>query len=340
MNPMKLTVTQVLQHYGMCDASAAIALDPQHFVVANDEDNILRIYSLMASGGPVAWGTHGRAGLDVNGYFDNNPKHREVDIEAAAQIGSISYWITSHGRTKDGKPRPERHQFFAQTISQTGERQSLRQVGGSYTQLVADMRQDQRLQGYCFDQAEKLPPKQPGGLNIEGLTATPSQELYLGFRNPIPQGKALLLPLKNPQDLVQNNHARAQFGEPIELDLNGLGIRSIDYWASQKCYLIIAGIYHGGDEFALYRWSGLEDKPQPMEITGLPPDFRPEGVFFHPHQDHQFHLLSDDGSIVRGAGVPCKDIPDSHHPHKYFRSLVVELAREPEQPPGPLAPDP
>jgi len=33
-----------------CDASAAVALDADCFVVANDEDNILRIYSLSHPG--------------------------------------------------------------------------------------------------------------------------------------------------------------------------------------------------------------------------------------------------------------------------------------------------
>ena len=39
---------------GACDASAAVALDANTFVVADDEDNILRIYSLEKPGMPVA----------------------------------------------------------------------------------------------------------------------------------------------------------------------------------------------------------------------------------------------------------------------------------------------
>jgi hypothetical protein len=34
----------------------------------------------------------------------------------------------------------------------------------------------------------------PGGLNIEGLAATPDGQLLIGFRNPLSEGKALLLP--------------------------------------------------------------------------------------------------------------------------------------------------
>ena len=34
----------ILEYSGMCDASAAIALDKDIFLVASDEDNVLRVY--------------------------------------------------------------------------------------------------------------------------------------------------------------------------------------------------------------------------------------------------------------------------------------------------------
>ena len=39
---------------GACDASAAVALDHDLFVVANDEDNTLRVYSRLRPGPPVS----------------------------------------------------------------------------------------------------------------------------------------------------------------------------------------------------------------------------------------------------------------------------------------------
>ena len=41
------------------------------------------------------------------------------------------------------------------------------------------------------------------------------------------------------------------------------------------------------------------------------------------NRDNQFQLLSDDGSIERKEGTPCKDIKDKDHPQKYFRSLWI-----------------
>lgn len=317
MQKISFTVEKELQHYEICDSSGAIALGEHHFVVANDEDNLLRIYQADQSGGPVE--------VDINGYFDNNPTGDETDLEAVAQLDGITYWITSHGRSKKGKFKPERHQFFANRLSNLGGI-TFEQIGRSYTQLVlGDMLSDNRLKRYRLEEAEKLPPKELGGLNIEGLTSTPNQELLIGFRNPIIQGKALLLPLKNPRQLVEQTGARADFGDPIELDLDGLGIRSIEYWEPEQRYLIVAGAYDGSDQFALYQWSGLAQPPQRLDGIGLPADFRPEGVLFYPGRERQFQLLSDDGSLERSGGVPCKEVADKNSPQKYFRSLWVRI---------------
>ena len=322
MGTSKFSVETELQHKGICDASGAIALDEEHFVVANDEDNILRVYRSDTSGSPVSE----IVGTDINKYFTNNPKQKETDIEGATQIGEIIYWITSHGTNKEGRSKPERRQFFANKILLNNGSKSFQQVGHSYTQLVEDMLKDERLNHYQLEAAAKIPPKQKGGLNIEGIVATPNQEILIGFRNPVPQDKAILLTLKNPKDLLEKD-ANAIFGEPIELDLNGLGIRIIEYWHRQSRFIIIARAYDGSDQFSLYQWSGLEvENPQLIEVTGLPSDFRPESVLFYPNRDYQFQLISDDGSIERIAGTPCKDIKikdDEDSPHKYFRSLWI-----------------
>ncbi len=173
MNPIRFSVELELQHYGICDSSGAIALGESQFAVANDEDNILRIYQSDRSGTPIE--------IDINHYFENNPKQKETDLEAVAQLDDVIYWITSHGRNEKGKLRPERHQFFANKLSNADEL-IFQQVGRSYTQLVLeDMLQDERLKRCQLEAAEKLPPKEQGGLNIEGLTITPNHELLIAL---------------------------------------------------------------------------------------------------------------------------------------------------------------
>ena len=104
-------------------------------------------------------------------------------------------------------------------------------IGRPYTKLVEDMAQAPALQKYDLESASTKAPEDKGGLNIEGLAATPQGTLMIGFRNPIPDGKAFIVPLNNPQKIVEGE--RAKLGTPIELSLNGLGVRSIEYRESQ-----------------------------------------------------------------------------------------------------------
>src|SRR6185295_9197605 len=91
----------------MCDASAAVALDENHFAVADDEGNILRIYK-RGEAEPTR-------DYDV-GKFLGNSKHTESDLEGAARIGDRIYWISSHGRNREGEVAPHRQRFFATEI--------------------------------------------------------------------------------------------------------------------------------------------------------------------------------------------------------------------------------
>lgn len=324
MSNFNFSIIKELKHQGICDASAAVPLGQDRFIVGNDEadkqlGNVLRVYNSQTSGEPLEI-------IDINSYFDNNPKRKEIDLEAVSELDGVIYWITSHGRNKDAEQKLPRHQFFATKI--TGDESILKQEGKSYTQLVLrDMIEDPKLAQFDLKTAETIAPKNPGGLNIEGLTVTPKGELLIGFRNPIPERKALLVPLKNPSDLVGvNKDSKANFGDPILLDLEGFGIRSIEYWSVIDAYLIIAGKFDQGDDFALYSWSGKqEDKPSRILIS-FPEFFRPESVLFYPDLNDQFQILSDDGTIVRANGQQCKNIADKDHPEKYFRSVWVKVS--------------
>jgi Protein of unknown function (DUF3616) len=314
MANIKLLVGGELKHFDRCDSSGSLAVDAEHFVVADDEQNVISVYRSTVDGSPVK--VH-----DINHYFTPNDG-KEVDIEGSAALAGTIFWITSHGTNRKGANRPKRQQFFATKMTAaTGE---LEQVGVSYTHLLADLIADERLQKYDLAKAAKIAPKEPGGLNIEGLAATPQQELLIGLRNPIVAGRALVLKLKNPHDLVLDSAASAKFGKAIELDLGGLGVRSMEYWPHLQQYLIVAGAFDGGDQFALYLWSGdRAANPQLVDVQ-LPADFRPEGIVLYSAQPDRVQLISDDGSAVRDGQTACKDLPNSAN--KYFRSLWLTLA--------------
>lgn len=298
---------QPVVHRGMCDASAAVMIAPGMFVVANDEDNVLRVYRSDVSDGPVAE-------RDLNPFLALEPKHPECDIEGAARVGDRIYWIGSHGRNKDGKLRPNRHRLFATEVTVEGDQVRIRPVGKPFTELVDALDNDPRLSGYKLRKASERQPEKAGALNIEGLAASPQGALLIGFRNPIPGGRALIVPLENPAEVVDGRKPR--LGDPIELDLAGLGIRSIDHCAAGGHYLILAGPHNDGGDFRIYRWTGPGTGAQ--QVSGA--DFlglRPEALVVDAQRPSGVLVLSDDGT-VRVDDVPCKKAaPD----RRSFRSL-------------------
>src|SRR6187402_2463901 len=148
---------------GMCDASAAAAIDADRFVVADDEDNILRIYS-RAGGKPLQT-------FDLSEFLgvQGKKKSKETDLEAAAQLGDHTFWITSHGRNSKGKDKPERQRLFATRAQVRGDSVEIVPVGQPYSDLLDDLLADPQLAPYKLAAASELAPKAPGGLNIEGL---------------------------------------------------------------------------------------------------------------------------------------------------------------------------
>lgn len=304
---------------GMCDASGAIALSDRLIVVADDEDNVLRTYDVERGGPPLsAVDISAALGLPLKGK--KRPEAPEIDLEAATRVGDRAYWMTSHGRNTKGRLRPERLLFFATTVSQTGAALA----GAPYERLLEDMLEQPSLAGYGLAEAAALPPKTPGGLNIEGLTAMPGGGLLLGFRNPVPGRRALLLPLLNPSDLVNGGvNVKARFGEPILLDLDGDGVRSLTWW--QGRYLIVAGSATSGGRSRLFEWSG-EGAPVPLSIDLA--GFNAEG-FFTPEERSDIMLLSDDGDRSH-AGKPCKKLRDPAQ--KSFRGLWVTPPSRPSRP--------
>lgn len=295
---------------GMSDASAAVALSRKMFIVADDENNMLRVYKIESNSAPVF-------SYDLTSFLGIAPKHPEADIEAATMVGERIYWITSHGRNKDGKMRPNRYRFFATSVKVKDQSISISPVGTPCQTLVQelvrtesmcklDLQRATRFSATNLKEKErtKLAPKKQG-LNIEGLCASPDgKTIYIGFRNPRPRsvatgrGQALVVALNNPSQVIEKAEEPI-FGEPILWDLGGLGIRSMEYSHFYEAYFIVAGPHDGQSRFALYRWSGKKDTP-PILVREIDTDkskFTPEALVVFDNSD-SFWLLSDDGSLT------------------------------------------
>jgi len=301
---MPATAQQITTFNGPCDASAAVALDATHFIVGDDEHNTLHIYRQDQ---PASVATLNLAN------FLATPADEESDIEGAAAIGSRIYWITSHGRNSKGKARPSRQRFFAIEVL-PGQPPTLKPVGQAYVDLLRDMSEAKPLKPYRLGDAGRLAAEAEGGLNIEGLAATPDGALLIGLRNPLRQQRALVIPLLNPGEVIADS--RARFGTPIELDLDRRGIRSIERIGAS--YLIVAGPSADRGSFALFRWSGQSGDPPTLVTESDLKDLRPEALFGLPG-GNRAQLLSDDGGVVIG-GVECKELPEAD---QSFRSLTI-----------------
>lgn len=290
-------VAQAQTRYeGLCDASAAIALDAQHFVVADDEHNRLTVFK---RGTPAAVRE-----VDLGKFLRAD---KESDLEGAARVGDRIYWIASHARNSAGKRREDRHRFFATAIKGA----TVEPVGTPYTALLEDLLASPALARLPLAAAAQLAPEARDGFNIEGLATAPDGSLLIGLRNPVPDGRAVVLPLLNPADLVAGR-GPARFGTPASLDLGGRGVRDLAHVGTG--YLIVAGPTGDEGSFALYRWSGRASDAAvrvPIELGSL----RPEALFTWP--DGQATLLSDDGGLHLGKQA-CKDA-EKHL--RGFRSL-------------------
>lgn len=302
-------------YFGASDASAAVLVNKDTFIVADDENNVLRVYKTNNPSIPVS-------SLDLSMFLAVDPEHPETDIEGATMVGDRIYWITSHGRNKNGKMRKSRYRFFATRVKVQNQHVTITPVGIPCQTLVHNLVKTNAARQLGLQnvtrfntnlkkkQREILAPKR-AGLNIEALCASADgNSLFIGFRNPRPydpqtsNARALVVPLNNPR-LVIEKGGQPVFGPPILWNLGGLGIRSMEYSPFHKAYFIVAGPHNEQSTFALYRWSG-EKNTQPALVTEISTDkndFTPEALAVF-QGSNRLLLLSDDGSIEFNVSNP------------------------------------
>jgi len=305
---------------GMSDASAAVAITDNLFIVADDENNILRVYDTNNAALPVC-------SYDLTDFLDIELEYPEADIEGATTVANRIYWITSHGRNKDGRFRPNRYRFFATAVKVQNGKVIISPVGKPCKTLVHQLIKTDSMRYLELDKAtrfdeiltknrlNKLAPKRQG-LNIEALCASADgKTLYIGFRNPQPYNRktrrknALVVPLKNAAGVIEKQDEPI-FDGPILWNLESLGIRSMEYSPYHKAYFIIAGPSDEEQKFALYRWSG-EGDTQPILVRKLifeKSNFTPEALVAFRNSPGLL-LLSDDGTLVIEVAGPHECMP-------------------------------
>ena len=319
--------------YGISDASTAIDLGGGYMVLGDDETNVLRVYSRTQSSYPVSTLDLRAAGLALR---DADPT-REIDIEASARVGNTIYWLGSHGQNSSGNTRLNRQELFTTTVTGSGASTTLA-LGGSYQNLRNDLIAWDVANGNRFGLAAAAAvAPEPNGFNIEGAEFAPDgTTLYVGFRSPLTGGTALVVPVTNVAQLVTANPTTgvtATFGDPIQWDLGGRGVREIRKNAGNE-YLIVAGPPGGGTgaagDFRLYSWNGNPTTtPQPRDgsLDSLATSGSIESIVDVPSpltSSSLVQYITDSGDTLwYGDSVANKDLTTTEFRKVVSRSLAV-----------------
>ena len=269
---------QTMWLQGSCDASAMADVGGGCFYVADDENNILRLYNSQLSGMPLRT-------VNAEGFANGS---EEYDVEGAtvSDDGKTIYWITSLANSKKGKEKPYRNRAFTTKINGSGAEATL--TSGAYSEKFRDaMIKFGDDNGWNFtasaSYANSMIPKRIDGFNVEGLTLKTDGNgaAYIGFRAPCVPKKgvtptssnrkyAVMATVENFEQIFSGSGKSStapQVGAPVLFDFGGLGIRSIERVGDY--YVIIAGLFEGGGTPKVYLWDGTtNENADPITVNG------------------------------------------------------------------------
>ena len=213
--------------YNIFEPSGATTVDGNKVLIVEDESSArpLKLITFDEKNNVVEIGD-----LHIPKKLKKMFKKKVEDLEAIVADGHTVYAITSHSLNRSNKEKKSRNKLLMMRY----EDESLVNLY-TYKHLKEDLVLykpkifGMTLLGY-------------NPMNIEALAIQPeNHQLYLGFRAPLFQTKAIIVPLKNPHQLFGKQKQQPLFGEPIMLDLGGLGIRAMQYDAGKQGIWIVAG---------------------------------------------------------------------------------------------------
>lgn len=310
---------------GTSDASSAISVGDGYWLVADDEDDLIRLYDSTTSG------------RNVNQFLPySGSSVGEIDFEASARKGEGIYWLGSHSNAKDGSLESSRYRIFRTTVSGSGAKTALSADGayaGLRTDLVSWDAANGNALGFAAGTKKGVGPNELGGFDIEGAEFSPDEKsLYLGMRSPVSPaavgGKAVIVPVTNIDAVIDGTQNHASFADAILLDLGGDSIRELRR-NDRNEYLILSA-KAGGDSDAssqhLWAWDGQPDSKPRLLSTHLPTDVEPdhtdnagawEGIGEMPARlvpgaqvrlimDQGYDLFYDSGNANKKAGFDSK----------------------------------
>ena len=259
-NAAELRALGINMFEGVYEPSAVQQLPDGRLLIAEDEpSHAFSIVSIDKSGRFVedeALDTH-----VITGF-----KRRLNDLEALARDDEgFIYALTSHSRTRKGNRSPDREHILRFKI-QGGDVLGLT----SYDNLTQVLETDKKLHDLIRERTKAEISFDE--INIEGMAFDPvKKRLVLGFRDPEFNNMALVAFIGNPKEVFEH-HAKPEFDEVAILEIDGGGIRSLNYDPVLKNYVIANEIKdENGQRFSqLWSWSGKPtDEPQKISLPNL-----------------------------------------------------------------------
>jgi hypothetical protein len=211
--------------------------------------------------------THPPVPRSLGGVFD------DLEGVAADSSGAI-YLLTSHSLTRRGRVRPERRRLArwvpGAAASQPG-------VGAGTLEVIDDL----------TPVLLRLLDTGPSQLSLEGLAwYPPGDQLFLGARAPLREGKALVVGLRS----ASRRFVKARTSQPSRdldgdeptvraLDLGGRGIRDLAYDPWRGAIWVLAGpVGERGSSYALFLWKPESERIEAVAAPGFESLAQPEGV--------------------------------------------------------------
>ena len=259
-NTAELRALGINMFNGVYEPSAVQQLPDGKLLIAEDEPNhAFSIISIDKTGRFIE-----DEALDtrvITGF-----KRRLSDLEALARDDEgFIYALTSHSRTRKGNRSPDREHLMRFKI-QDGNVLGLT----SYDNLTQVLETDHKLHDLIRERTKAEVSFEE--INIEGMAFDPvKKRLVLGFRDPEFNNMALVAFISNPKDVFERN-AQPEFDEVAILDIDGGGIRSLNYDPVLKNYVIANEVKdENGQKFSqLWSWSGNPtDEPQKISLPNL-----------------------------------------------------------------------
>lgn len=320
---------------GIADASAAIALDDNYMIIANDESNLLYVYNRSQSGLPIK--TYDFNQSNILGLTDGSTGNwKEVDVEAGvksiATTGKI-YWLGSMSNSSSFNDKPNRNRLFAVTATGTGAATAFADAG-HYNNLRQRLITWGDANGFDFSTsaADGMDPKLIDGFNVEGMVFAPDNTtMYIGFRAPLEptasRTKAVIAPIQNFETWFNSGPSgNPTIGAPIQLNLGGRGIRDM-IRLSNGIYIILAGNYDNTPlNGAVYRWTG-NPADAPIELSSFGITSRNAEAAIQINESgiislDKLQIITDNGSDdLYNDGSEAKDLAQSNY--KKFGSEVI-----------------